>query len=152
MTEPPESVGLDTNVLLATIRPDEPMHTQAQNALRTLRNQGKALVMTPLVVAEFWSVATRPKTARNGLGISITRIERIANDLEARFPVLLDRPEAHAIWKDLATRYAVVGTSVHDARLVAAMLAHGVTRLLTFDTADFRRYREIEVLDPAAFA
>jgi predicted nucleic acid-binding protein len=36
---------------------------------------------------------------------------------------------------------------VHDANVVATMLAHGETTLLTFNTADFRRFaRVIEVI------
>lgn len=46
--------------------------------------------------------------------------------------------------------YSVVGVQVHDARLVAAMVVHGVTNLLTLNTADFARYPGINVFDPAA--
>ena len=34
----------------------------------------------------------------------------------------------------------VGGRRVHDANIVATMLAHGERRLLTFNTAHFRRY------------
>jgi predicted nucleic acid-binding protein len=37
----------------------------------------------------------------------------------------------------------VKGIGVHDARLVASMMVHGVNNLLTFDTGDFKRYEEI---------
>jgi predicted nucleic acid-binding protein len=38
---------------------------------------------------------------------------------------------------------------VHDANIVATMLAHGETRLLTFNGADFRRFASlIEVVAP----
>jgi hypothetical protein len=37
---------------------------------------------------------------------------------------------------------------VHDARLVASTLAHGVTHLLTFNATDFRRYPGIVVVPP----
>jgi hypothetical protein len=46
----------------------------------------------------------------------------------------------------------VTGKSGHDARLVAAMVVHGLTHLLTFNTSHFARYSGITVLDPAAFA
>lgn len=32
------------------------------------------------------------------------------------------------------------GKQVHDANIVATMLAHGVARLLTFNVADFQRF------------
>lgn len=41
---------------------------------------------------------------------------------------------------------------VHDARLVATMRTHGVSRLLTFDLDDFARYAEIEVVHPKTVA
>jgi predicted nucleic acid-binding protein len=40
----------------------------------------------------------------------------------------------------------VGGRQIHDANIVATMLAHGERRLLTFDTADFRRYGDRIVL------
>lgn len=41
---------------------------------------------------------------------------------------------------------------VHDARLAATMLAHGLSHILTFNTADFARYAPagLVVVDPAA--
>lgn len=36
--------------------------------------------------------------------------------------------------------YGVSGVQVHDARLVAALLANGLTHILTFNASDFARY------------
>ena len=45
------------------------------------------------------------------------------------------------------------GKQVHDANIVATMLAYGERRLLTFNIRDFRRFAaHIEVVDPAAAA
>jgi predicted nucleic acid-binding protein len=43
--------------------------------------------------------------------------------------------------------YRVSGKNAHDARLVAAMVVHGIDSILTFNAQDFVRYREIRVLD-----
>ena len=48
--------------------------------------------------------------------------------------------------------HAVSGKNVHDARMVAAMVVHGVESILTFNTQDFLRYGEIRVLDAMAIA
>lgn len=45
-----------------------------------------------------------------------------------------------------------MGVNVHDARLVAAMLSHKLTHILTFNAKDFRRYSEIEVVTPMELA
>ena len=36
----------------------------------------------------------------------------------------------------------VGGRQIHDANIVATMLAHGECRLMTFNTTDFRRFRD----------
>ena len=48
--------------------------------------------------------------------------------------------------------YNVSGVQVYDARLAAAMLAHNVTHILTFNTSDFARYAPegIVAVDPTA--
>jgi predicted nucleic acid-binding protein len=38
--------------------------------------------------------------------------------------------------------------NVHDARLVAVCLVHGLTHIVTFNDRDFRRYKEIHVIHP----
>lgn len=48
--------------------------------------------------------------------------------------------------------FAVSGVRVHDARLVAAMLVHGVGHVLTLNEADFRRYDGITVVEPDSLA
>jgi predicted nucleic acid-binding protein len=50
------------------------------------------------------------------------------------------------------TTYQLQGKRVHDARLVAVMLVHGVTHLLTFNPGDFNNIGEIEVIHPQAMA
>jgi predicted nucleic acid-binding protein len=64
--------------------------------------------------------------------------------------LLPDGPPVYAAWRDLVAAHSVSGKQVHDARLVAAMMVHGVTHLLTLNTADFTRYREITAVHPRA--
>ena len=44
----------------------------------------------------------------------------------------------------------ILGVKVHDAWLVAAMKAHRVKRILTFNASDFARFDGIECVDPKA--
>jgi predicted nucleic acid-binding protein len=66
-----------------------------------------------------------------------------------RFVMLEDGPP---VWEQLlilARRYSFGGRQVHDANIVATMLAHGERRLLTFNIADFQRFAGlIEVVVP----
>jgi predicted nucleic acid-binding protein len=42
----------------------------------------------------------------------------------------------------------LTGVAVHDARLVAVMLARGIGSIVTLNERDFRRYSGIAVLPP----
>ena len=82
---------------------------------------------------------------------SIVTIEKTAAEitrLEAILPLKPDVPEIHQQWRDLVTDYGVKGVNVHDARLVAVCLVHGITDILTFNVRDFIRYKEINVVHP----
>jgi len=50
---------------------------------------------------------------------------------------------------NLVHRYQIRGKSVHDANVVAVMLAHGIHRLATYNSSDFQRFEEI-ALEPAS--
>jgi predicted nucleic acid-binding protein len=64
--------------------------------------------------------------------------------------LLNDAPALFAEWRAIVDAFACHGKVAHDARYVAAMRTLGVTRLLTFNHADFTRFSDFEALDPAA--
>ena len=67
----------------------------------------------------------------------------------AQFPLLDDTPAVFVHWLDLVSTHRVIGRRVHDARLVAVMLVHGISHLLTFNRDDFRQFSEIVIVEPA---
>lgn len=123
------------------------MNPDAVNAINTLRSQGEQLHSVPQNLIEFWSVYTRP-IERNGLGRTLTEAEAEINRLKTLFPLLLDTSAIYQEWERLVVVYAVRGVNVHDAKLVAAMLVHGLTHVLTFNISDFARYSEITAVHP----
>ena len=67
------------------------------------------------------------------------------------FDVLEDGPEVTRMLTTLCREVPVAGRQIHDANIVATMLAHGEGRLLTFDRDDFRRFgARIALIDPTA--
>jgi predicted nucleic acid-binding protein len=103
----------------------------------------------PQNLYEFWVVCTRP-LANNGLGKTAVEAAAELANAKTLFTLLDDTPAILPAWEQLVTTHAVLGKNAHDARLVAAMLVHGVTHLLTFNDADFRRFTAITVLTPSA--
>ncbi|MBX9790395.1 MAG: type II toxin-antitoxin system VapC family toxin [Pirellulales bacterium] len=146
-------VLVDTNVLLRVIEPRHPDHASAVTAVRRLRETGCELCLVPQVHYEFWVVATRP-TTNNGLGMSASEAEQaLIRFGPPWFRLLRDERAVYNCWRDLVTRYNIQGKQAHDARLVAAMIRHGVASLITFNITDFARYDGISSVDPrTAFA
>lgn len=141
------SFAVDTNVLLRSIDDGHPAQPTAKNALLLLRDQGETASIFPQNLIEFWAVATRP-TANNGLGWSVDRANQELSNLKKLFVVLVDSDATLTAWEGIVLRYRVIGKQAHDAHLVAAMLVHGVSQLLTFNDADFKRYTEITAVNP----
>ncbi len=144
-------VFVDTNVLLRSVQKRHPACRIARQSLLTLLRDEHSLYLTPQNVAEFWNVCTRPVDA-NGLGLSIAGAERYADQLERFFTILPDSIEAFRSWRKLVFEHAVVGAKVHDTRLVAIMLTFGISRILTFNGPDFKRFSGIEVIHPESLA
>lgn len=139
---------LDTNVLLRLANPALEEHGLCQRAVSQLQYEGCWLHYTLQNAAEFWNVSTRP-VERNGHGLSITATSLALSDLESFVTLLPDDARVYAAWHELVTAHEVRGVQVHDAKLAAAMLVHGVLHILTFNGDDFARYPTIEAVHPS---
>lgn len=142
------SILVDTNVLLRRTQPDHESHTLAVESVASLLESGEPVYVTPQNVSEFWNVCTRP-SAQNGLGLSVAQTAAEVAKIEQALILLPGSPAAYTEWKRLVLKHGVIGTKVHDARLVAAMNVHGIRHILTFNIADFKRF-EIEPLHPSS--
>lgn len=114
--------------------------------LLTLRDQ-EQFAIAPQSLYEMYVVCTRPAQA-NGFGMSATQAATELASARALFELLPETPQVYPAWEGLIAKYAVAGKPAHDVRLVALMIQHRVAKLLTFNEADFRRFAEIEPLNP----
>jgi predicted nucleic acid-binding protein len=137
----------DTNILLRLVEREHSQHLVAADAIDTLRGRGHRLVIVPQAVYEYWVVATRATNA-NGLGITSAEAQFELDGLWPSFKLLRDERTIFEIWQQLVVDHDVTGKRAHDARLVAAMLRHRISHLLTFNAPDFSRYSEIAILEP----
>ncbi|MCY4449754.1 MAG: PIN domain-containing protein [Chloroflexi bacterium] len=129
---------VDTNVLVYARLPESPFYGAARSRLERAEEDGDPLRVSRQVLREYLSVVTRPQ----GWPVTITREDALA-DVEGIMTgcdVLEDGPLVTASLLQLCREVAVGGRQIHDANIVATMLAHGERRLLTFNVADFRRY------------
>jgi predicted nucleic acid-binding protein len=141
------SFAVDTNVLLRSIDDGYAAQSMVNDGLIVLRSRGEILFVFPQNLIEFWAVATRP-IANNGLGWGVDRAKVELENLKYLFVVLSHTELIFNEWERLVAHHRVAGKQAHDAHLVAAMLGHGVTHLVTFNTNDFKRFNEVTVVSP----
>ncbi len=129
---------IDTNVLINARILEAPDHAAARKQLELALAGPEPLRISRQILREYLAVVTRPQTWE----VSLTREEALA-DVERfaeAFEVLEDGPTVTDRLVELCREVNVGGKQVHDANIVATMLAYGERRLLTFNTADFRRF------------
>jgi predicted nucleic acid-binding protein len=142
---------VDTNVILRRVHRSHPHCRPAREAILRLAREGNRICVTSQNLFEIWVVATRP-IPTNGFGLVPNQAERLLAHVESSVFRLPDSDAVHAEWRRLVVAHQVFGKTAHDARLVAAMLVHGITHILTFNIPDFTRYPNIVVLDPISVA
>lgn len=144
---------IDTNVLLRFADRSHQLHPIVRNAVRQLRQDGHQLQIASQNCIEFWNVATRP-IAKNGFGLATVEAEQMLRLIERLFPLLPDASTTYSAWRRLVLAFNVSGVQVHDARLVATMIANNISRILTFNTTDFVRYTPagVKAVNPVALS
>ena len=140
---------IDTNVLVRARFAVAPDHASARARLRDAVSAVDRPRISRQVVREYLSVVTRPQTWSSPLTMSDAL--RDVDWFVSAFDVLEDGPEVTRMLTTLCREVPVAGRQIHDANIVATMLAHGEGRLLTFDRDDFRRFgARIALIDPTA--
>ncbi len=137
----------DTNILLRLVELQSPHHSEAKNTVDKLLKRGDTLFILLQNVSEFWNVCTRPLD-KNGLGFTIAQADVELSRVERVFDILPDTIETYENWRELVVKYLVSGVKVHDAKIVASMKTHNIQNLLTLNAKDFKRYTEIEAVEP----
>lgn len=140
-------VLLDTNVVARTIERGHPHHQSAVDAIRKIEKSGHQLFLVPQVLYELWVILTRPISV-NGLGYTTENAHRELLDIQSLFVLLRDERSIFEKWLILVLQCTIQGKQAHDARLVAAMQRHGISRILTFNQGDFARFPGIVALLP----
>lgn len=140
----------DTGILLRLFDPKEPLRPAIESQVLDHESGGDEIATSHQNHIEFWNVCTRPATSRGGYGLSLGETDRRLSKVESAIFTLSEHSATRGYWRQLVVQHSVRGKQVHDARLVALMMAHGVTHIMTLNAADFARYPQITVIDPSA--
>ena len=140
-------IAIDTNLLVYAHREDSPFHEAALVTLTELADSRQRWGIPWPCVHEFLSITTHPRIYNppTPLKVSLAAIQ-----------VWLDVPgcellgEGHGYWetlKGLSLKAKLQGPMIHDARIAALCLHHGVRELWSADR-DFSRFPALRTRNP----
>jgi predicted nucleic acid-binding protein len=135
----PDRVVLDTNVLLAATDESRAEHRDALMVLNDWASVRTDLCTSGQVLREYLAVATRP-AENNGLGLNLTDALGNVRAIRERTTLLAENSKVADRLLGLLADVECTGKQVHDANLVATMLVHGVSAMVTMNLADFARF------------
>ena len=140
-------IALDTNILVGAHRRDSEFHSPASEALALLAAGPEPWAIPWPCVHEFFSVVTRP---------GVFKPSSTLEEAVAQIDVWLGSPSVHLLtegrdhWstlRELTISSRTIGPRVHDARIAAICLEHGVRELWTADR-DFSRFPQLRTRNP----
>ena len=150
-------IAVDTNVLVYAHRREVREHARAHRAVAELAEGALPWAIPWPCLYEFWSVVTNPRIWRENASTPAEAWAQLEAWLGSPTLRLLAEADGEgrqdqgfaAILGGLLQRPRVRGPVVHDARVAALCLFHGVEVLLSRDR-DFALFPELKVRNPVA--
>ena len=140
-------IAIDTNILVYAHREESEWHQAALSKVKAVA-EGKASWAIPWPsIHEFLSIVTHPKIFAPPTPL-VAASAQVEAWLESPSLVLLSESSGH--WPTLNEMLKVgriAGPQVHDARIAALCLQHGVDELWSADR-DFNRFPALAVRNP----
>lgn len=140
-------IAVDTNVLVHAHRRTSAHHAAADLCVRTLAESGAAWAIPWPCVHEFLGIVTHPRIWTP----PSTRVQAFGQIDEWHASGTLSfLSESDGYWETLAKladEGDIVGPKVHDARIAALCILHGVRELWSADR-DFSRFPSLRVRNP----
>jgi toxin-antitoxin system PIN domain toxin len=133
-------IALDTNVLVYAHRPDSPFHARAAATVRGLAEGGAPWALPWPCLQEFYGVVTSHRVfpaAPTPPAIALDQLAAWSESPTVR--LLAETPQHLRTLATLLESSGLTGPAVHDAKIAAICLDHGVRALLTMDR-DFSRF------------
>jgi toxin-antitoxin system PIN domain toxin len=141
-------IAVDTNVLVYAHRREAKENAAASEKLSELASGTQAWAIPWPCLYEFFSVVTNRRIWKDAASTQAQAWQQVEQWSGSPSLVLLSETQDFVeVLAGLLARPKVVGPIVHDARVAALCLAHGVETLLTRDR-DFSLFPELSTENP----
>jgi toxin-antitoxin system PIN domain toxin len=140
-------IAVDTNLLVYAHRPEMPFHQRARQVLTEAVGGPEPVSVPWPCVHEFLAVVSNPRIFRDPtpMDVALDAVRRLLTSLSGGF---LAEGEGYLDALERIARPALLqGAIVHDARVAALCLFHGVRVLWSADR-DFSRFPDLAVVNP----
>ena len=143
-------IAVDTNILVYAHRRESMHHGRAAAIVRELAEGPDRWGIPWPCVYEFFSVVTNPRIWKGAASTPDQAWRQLDAWSAAPALSLLGEPEDFIqVLARVVRRPRVRGPVVHDARIAALCVAHGISELLTADR-DFSLFPELRTRNPLA--
>lgn len=140
--------AMDTNILVYAHRRESRHHERAVDAIRKFAEGSHRWAIPWPCVYEFFSVVTNPRIWKSAASSPDQAWRQMhAWTAAPRVALLGETDDFLPILERFIRRPRVRGPIIHDARVAAICIAHGVTDLLTADR-DFSLFPELATHNP----
>jgi toxin-antitoxin system PIN domain toxin len=140
-------IAVDTNLLVYAHREDSLFHERAYAGIEKLAGGRAAWAIPWPCLHEFYAIVTHPSIYSPPTPFAHA-LDQIDAWLESPSLVLLSESGEHwPLLRSLIESSRIVGPQVHDARIAALCLRHGVRELWSADR-DFSRFPQLYVVNP----
>lgn len=133
---------IDSNILVYSINRLSPHHKKAQIFLNN--NIGDLQVAHQNIIEAFRALTHKKYSHPMDAKKAINAIEAIVKECEVIYP---DRT-TYSIAIQLITKYHLIADNVFDGYLAATALSHSIKIIATANEKDFRKIKEIKVINP----
>ncbi len=140
-------IVVDTNILVYAYRSESPFHRAASNVVRDLAEGPNIWGIAWPSAHEFISVVTNPKIFKTDTELELAFAQLLAWHSSGRHEFLAETGTHLDVIQTLAIAGSIKGAKIHDARIAAICLQHGVTELWTADR-DFSRFPKLKTRNP----
>lgn len=142
-------IAVDTNLLIYAHREDSDFHAQAVESLQRLAESGERWSIPWPCLHEFIAITTHPRIFNPPSPLP-TALKAMDVWLESSSCEMIgEGPGYFPVLKRLSSKGKIAGPKIHDARIAAICVHHGVRELWTADR-DFSRFESLKTKNPLA--
>lgn len=139
---------IDTNVLVYSNMVTSPFCQAARNKLTALAPDYHSFWISRQSIREYMVVVTNLMKIAGQIDYSILLTD-VGNFLSAYYPTD-ETEQVTTILTGLVKDYSLIGKKIHDANIVANMIAFDIGTILTNNVADFQPFSHLINIEPLA--